>query len=317
MVTILLFTVSYADNKLSTGIISYTPVEDKDSVYGVLKCKGSTRVGRLLNVWVPSFVEMYPHIQSELSFTGTGHGISSLIDGSANIAASSRKIKDLEMETFYKAKGYPPTEMKVSLDALALYVNRLNPTPSITLEQLDAIFSSTRRQGLEAIVNWKQLGWEDKNITVHLFAKEAGARGFLQKHVLLGGEYTTQNVVNDKHLTALSVTDEIEKDKYSIGFGAIGIDNFKVKMLPIAKRERYPEYAPNTKNIKNEKYPLTRFLYIYMDVPPDKPIPKLLYEFCKFMLSKEGQTIVLKDGGVPLSPRLIGIELAKIQREGI
>jgi len=305
-----------AEQKLSEGVISYKITKDKRSIYGTLNCRGSTNVGRLLKKWVPNFIKKYPDVQSNLLFKGSSDGFRSLISEEANIGASSRKIKETEIEAFKKVKGYAPTEIKVSFDALAIYVNRLNKLEHITLDKLDAIFSEQHKRGYIPNINsWKELTGIDKKINIYLFDKNSGARSYFKHKVMLGANYNNTTVVSDKYINTSEVINQVAKDKYGICFASIGIKNFKVKALSLSKREHYPTYSPSLKDTKNRTYPLTRFFYIYLDVPPDKPIPKLFYEFCKFILSYEGQSIVMRAGGLPLSPKQIGIELSKMRRD--
>ncbi|HHH20032.1 MAG TPA: PstS family phosphate ABC transporter substrate-binding protein [Campylobacterales bacterium] len=298
------------------GIIPYTPQEEKSSVYGALSCRGSTNVGQFLKVWLSDFQKIYPHIQTHSDFTGSSRGLKALMHEEANIGATSRPIRNSEIQIFKEMRGYAPTEIKVSLDALAIYVNRLNKIESISLEELDAIFSRTRNRGYpHAITNWSMLGDSNGTINMYLFNKQSGTRYYFQHQVLWRGVYTRDNIVSDQYTTTQEIVDQVSQDKNGIGFGSAGINNFKVKPLAIAKRAHYPTYTPTAPSIRSGNYPLTRYFYLYLDVPPDKPIPTILYEFCKFVLSQDGQKVVLRNRGFPLSPQQIGTELAKLRRE--
>ncbi len=312
----LLITQNFAESKLCQGIINYQVKKDKNSIHGTLNCKGSTNVGAFLNIWVPEFQKLYPSVTSSLSFHGSSDAIKGLMNGSINIGAMSRRIKKKELLAFQELKGYKPTEIKVSLDALAIYVNRLNTLNTITLKELDAIFSIQRKRGYpQNIETWETFNGNAEKINIYLFDKNSGTRSYFKKHVLLKGDYNPKNIISEELTTTNQVVEEIAKDINGIGFGSVDIQNFKVKALSLSKRKNFPIYAPSDENIKHGTYPLSRFFYIYLDVPPDKPIPKLLYEFCKFILSYEGQTIAIRAGGLSLSPKQIGIELSKMRRE--
>jgi len=311
----LLTTQCSADSELCQGVVNYQVKHDKKSIYGALDCKGSTNVGTFLKVWVPKFQKLYPNVTSSMSFEGSSDAIRGLMQGTATIGAMSRPIKKKEIQKFKTLKGYTPTEIKVSLDALAIYVNRLNQIDTITLEELDALFSIERKRGYsQKIESWKHLNGIDSNISIYLFDKNSGTRSYFRKQVMLKGSYNTKNIVSDEYTTTSQVVNQVANDINGICFGSVGVHNFKVKALSLAKRKNYPIYTPSDENIKNGTYPLTRFFYIYLDVPPDKPIPKLLYEFCKFILSYEGQTTAINAGGLSLSPKQIGIELSKMRR---
>ena len=311
----LLTTQSIADSELCQGVVKYQVKKDKNSIYGALDCKGSTNVGAYLKIWVPKFKKMYPEVTSSMTFQGSSDAIKGLMEGTATIGAMSRPIKQKEIQAFKELKGYAPTEIKVSLDALAIYVNRLNHLDTITLEELDALFSNERKRGYsQKIESWKQLNGNDSNISIYLFDKNSGTRSYFRKQVMMKGTYNKNNIISDEYTTTSQVVDQVAKDVNGICFGSVGVQNFKVKALSLAKRKNYPIYTPSDENIQQGSYPLTRFFYIYLDVPPEKPIPKLLYEFCKFVLSYEGQTIAINAGGLPLSPKQIGIELSKMRR---
>jgi len=308
-------TNAIAENSSLEGIIPYKPIVKKENVYGIIKCRGSTTVGSLLDIWAAKFQSFYPNIKSSLIFKGSSDGFKALIDDTANIGASSRPIKKSEIEEFRAVKGYVPTEIKVSLDALAIYVNRLNSLKHITFEELDAIFSENRKRAYpKAIKNWKQLTNKEGNMSIYMFNSDSGSRAYFKNIVLQKGNYT-DNIVSDEYMLLPEVVDEVANDINGITFGSIGTKNFKVKMVPVAKQKQFPYYRPTTKNIKMGKYSLTRFLYLYIDVPPDRPIPKFLYEFCKFVLSLDGQSILERENKIALSPKIIGIELLKLKRE--
>jgi phosphate transport system substrate-binding protein len=313
---LLLTTKSFSESKLCEGVVNYQVKKDKKSVYGALNCKGSTNVGAFLNIWVPEFQKLYPSVTSSMSFQGSSDAIQGLIDGTVSIGATSRSIQKKELSAFKELKGYAPTEIKVSLDALAIYVNRLNKLDTITLEELDAIFSTERKRGYpKSIETWETFTRNPKKINIYLFDKNSGTRSYFKKRVLLKSDYNNKNIISEEFTTTTQVVNEVAKDVNGICFGSVGVENFKVKALSLAKRKNFPIHAPTDNNIRHGDYPLSRFFYIYLDVPPDKPIPKLLYEFCKFILSYEGQTIAVRAGGLSLSPKQIGIELSKMRRK--
>jgi len=315
LTSVLTLSESSAEAELLKGIIEYKPL-NKNMVYGTLNCKGSTNVEDLLRVWIPKFEKFYPEVRSQLDFQGSGQGIDALTEGIANISVSSRKIKKKELIAFEELKGYAPTEVKVSLDALAIYVNRLNKIDEITIEELDAIFSTSLKHGYpKPITSWNTLTNINRKINIYLFDKNSGTRSYFRSTVMLKGDFNKENIVNDKYTKLSEVINRVANDPDGIAFGSAGSKNFKVKTLLLAKRKHFPSYKPSAKNIKKGNYPLTRFFYIYLDVPPHKTIPRLLYEFCKYILSKDGQQGVIRAGGVPLSPKQIGIELSKIKRD--
>lgn len=309
------FSESVAESKLSDGVIDYSVIKEKERIYGTLNCMGSTNVGALLNVWLPEFQEFYPKVKSTVDFKGSGQGITGLMNGTANIGAMSRPIKPKEFDKFKKLKGYSPTEVKVSLDALVVYVNRLNPLNKMTFEELDAVFSTSPKQGYNnSVKNWKEFSGKDGKVNIYLYNKESGTRSYFRSKVMLKGEFNSKNIVSDEYTKLNEVIDKVAEDSNGICFGSLGSTNYRVKMLSLAKKKYFPSFRPDEKYITNGEYPLTRFFYIYLDIPPHKTIPPLIYEFCKFILSRNGQKVVLQSGGLPLSPKQIGLELLKIRR---
>ncbi|MCH9740699.1 MAG: PstS family phosphate ABC transporter substrate-binding protein [Epsilonproteobacteria bacterium] len=316
LLSLTLITKSSAETNLLEGIVNYKPKENRSTVHGSLNCKGSTNVGRLLKIWIPKFQKLYPHVQSTFDFKGSGDGIQALLNEQANIGAASRPIREREITAFKELKGYTPVEIKISLDAIAVYVNRLNKLETITLEELDAIFSVERKRAYPtAIDTWSSLTGADKKINIYLFDKNSGTRSYFRHQVMHRGHYNMKNIISDEYTKTNQVINQVANDRDGICFGSAGVNNFKVKTLSVSKRKHYPTYSPTFNEIKKRTYPLTRFFYLYMDVPPDRPIPKLLYEFCKFILSKDGQKEILRAEGIPLSPQQIGIELSKMRRE--
>jgi phosphate transport system substrate-binding protein len=315
--TVLLISLAKANSKLSEGIVAYKPVKETSSIYGTLRCKGSTNVAKLLNIWVPKFKKLYPNVKSSMEFKGSGDGIHALMLDKVNIAASSRPIQEKELQTFKEKKGYVPIEIKVSLDALAIYVNRLNHLEYITLEELDAVFSTSRNRQYQTdeLNSWFKLTGINKKINIYLFDSYSGTRSYFKNLVLKKGDFKSSNIISEEFTKSEEVIAQVASDPYGITFASAGSKNYKVKTLALSKHSHFPSYKPSYKNIKNESYPLTRYFYLYLDIPKHKPIPKLLYEFFKFILSRNGQECILNNSGIPLSPKQIGIELSKIRRD--
>ncbi|HHD74574.1 MAG TPA: hypothetical protein ENL00_01940, partial [Nitratifractor sp.] len=139
--------------------ISYTPIKEKSLMHGMLVASGSRQAGKLLKIWLSEFHKIYPRVESRSSFEGSSSGIEALLNGRSNIAISSRPIRVKEIQSFRRLKGYAPTELKVSLGAIAIYVNKLNRLESITLKELDAIFSKEKKRGYpKEIKSWQDLG---------------------------------------------------------------------------------------------------------------------------------------------------------------
>jgi phosphate transport system substrate-binding protein len=298
------------------GTIPYQTTTER--MYGDLIVRGSTRLEPMIRAWFKHFSRLYPHIETDIEASGSGSAPKALISGVANIGAMSRKIKQKEIEAFVKEKGYPPLELKVAMDALAVYVNRKNPIKKMTLTQVEAIYSADNKcsddTGLnqESIDSWETIGWKNGgDIEVHNFHSASGGYGLFRKRVLCKGEYK-EGLIGE-YKTSPEMTAAISHSITSIGYASrSGNTGYGAKIVALSRSKAFPYYYPNSKNIASNNYPLSRFLYLYIDKPPAEPLPKHLKEFIKYIYSSNGQHTISQQGAIPLSPRFIGRQLAEI-----
>ena len=304
----------FSSESLLQDLIPYKPL-DKNSINGSLIIRGSNCVGKFVKEWAKRYKQIYPKIKIDIALKDSKSGIEALMNDRANIALSSKKITIPQMHNFRLKKGYYPTEIKVALDAVIIYVNKSNPIQKVSLDELDAIFSKTRkRKYKEDINNWKQLGFSDNNITIYLYRNSEGLKDFFKDTVLMRGEY--KDIPDTNYLQDFNNTIKAIKDnKYGITFGETIKDNYKIKALSISKSYKFPYFRPTKNNIKSHKYPLTRYFYIYLDIPPKQRVSQNIYEFIKFIFSKDGQRILLNQDGIPISITQIGKEISKIEGE--
>lgn len=289
--------------------------EKTTGVAGNLSSVGSDTLANLMTLWAEEFKRNYPNVNIQIQAAGSSTAPPALTEGTSNIGPMSRKMKDGEMEAFEKKHGYKPTEIKVAIDALAVYVHKDNPITGLTMEQVDAIFSSTRKCGAkEDIVKWGQLGltgdWADKTIQLYGRNSVSGTYGYFKEHALCKGDF--KNNVNEQPGSA-SVVQAVTASENGIGYSGLGYRTSGVKAVPLAKKEGEEFIEANEENALKGKFPLSRFLYVYVNKEPNKPLPPLEYEFIKMILSKEGQQIVVKDGYVPLNASIVEKELAKLK----
>jgi phosphate transport system substrate-binding protein len=226
----------------------------------------------------------------------------------------SRLMKDTEVGSFEERYGYKPTLIAVAIDALAVFVHKDNPIEGLTLQQVDAIFSSTRACGApEDITTWGQLGlggeWATRSIQLYGRNSVSGTYGYFKQHVLCNGDF--RNTVNEQPGSA-SVVQSVSSSVNGIGYSGIGYTTSSVRGLPLATRAGKPFVAPTPENTLNGSYPLSRFLYIYINKVPGQAIDPLTAEFLKMVLSRQGQEVVVKDGYVPLPARVAEREREKI-----
>lgn len=212
----------------------------------------------------------------------------------------SRRMKNEEIDAFEKQFGYKPRLVAVAIDALAVYVSKDNPIESLTLQQVDSIFSSTRRHGGQEINSWGQLGltgdWANKPISLYGRNSASGTYGFFKEVALKKGDF--RSTVKEQPGSA-SVVQGVEKELGGIGYSGIGYRTSGVRALPIADRKGPIE--PTQENASNFSYPISRYLYIYINVDPVKGPEPLVREFIRFVLSKSGQDDCAKDGYFPLT----------------
>lgn len=305
------FSVS-AIQSVDEGVPAYKPAS---GVSGNLSSVGSDTLANLMTLWAEEYKRVYPNVNIQIQAAGSSTAPPALTEGTSNIGPMSRKMKDKERDAFEKKYGYKPTAIPVAIDALAVYVNKDNPIKGLSIPQVDAIFSSTRKCGYpEDIVNWGQVGltgaWADRPIQIYGRNSVSGTYGYFKKKALCKGDY--KNTVNEQPGSA-SVVQSVTTSINGIGYSGIGYKTSGVKAVPLTKKEG-GEYIPATPdNAVSGKYPLARFLYIYVNKQPNKPLPPLEREFLKMVLSKVGQNIVIKDGYTPLPAKVVEKVLPKIQ----
>jgi phosphate transport system substrate-binding protein len=276
---------------------------------------GSDTMNNLMTLWLEAFRKFYPMVNIQIEGKGSSTAPPALIEGTAQFGPMSRAMKAKEIDAFEKKYGFKPTQIRTSLDALAVFVQKDNPLDCLALEEVDAIFSKTRkREYPEDITVWSQLGlsgeWNNKPISLYGRNSASGTYGFYKEHVLKKGDYKDE--VKEQPGSA-SVVQGITEDKYGIGYSGVGYKTSGVKVLSLAEKKGDTCYDGSYENVVSGKYPLSRFLYLYIVKAPNKSLDPLVKEFLKFVLSSEGQQIVIKDGYLPLTNDVVEEELKKIE----
>jgi phosphate transport system substrate-binding protein len=282
-------------------------------VSGNINSVGSDTMNNMMTLWAESFGKMYPNIKTQVEGKGSSTAPPALISGTAQFGPMSRAMRATEIDQFESKYGYKPTQVRTSYDALAVYVNKDNPIEKLTLAQVDAAFSKTRRRGGKAVTTWGDLGltgdWASRPISLYGRNSASGTYGFFKEHTLKNGDY--KDTVKEQPGSA-SVVQGVTEDRFGMGYSGIGYRTSGVKAVPLS--ESGAAYSDgNYADVVSGKYPLSRFLYIYINKAPGKPLDPLVKEFVKFILSKEGQEVVVKDGYLPLSAEIAGQERAKIE----
>jgi phosphate transport system substrate-binding protein len=294
-------TVRAQQIKVDSKIPSY--VKTKDAVSGKIKTAGSDTMNNLMTNWAEGFKKVYPNVEVEVEGKGSGTAPPALIQGQVQFGAMSRAMKKAEIDDFEAKFGYKPTQVSTSLDALAVYVNKDNPIKSLTFQQVDAIYSKTRKSGAEKDAKtWGDLGmegeWKDKPISLYGRNSASGTYAFFKEHVLLNGDY--KDSVKEQPGSA-AVVESVGTDKFAMGYSGIGYKTADVRAVPLAKTAKSKAIEATAENVYSEDYPLSRSLYIYVNHKPNSELDPLRREFLKYVLSKEGQEIVVKDGYFPIT----------------
>lgn len=276
-------------------------------VSGNLSSVGSDTLANLMTLWAEDFKRNYPNVNIQIQAAGSSTAPPALTEGTSNFGPMSRKMKDKELGAFEAKFGYKPTAIPVAIDALAVFVHKDNPIEGLSIPQLDAIFSSTRKCGAPTDAKvWGDLGldgaWSRRDIQLFGRNSVSGTYGYYKEKALCKGDY--KNTVNEQPGSA-SVVQSVSTSINGIGYSGIGYRTSSVRLLPLSKKEGQPFVEPNAENSIAGDYPLSRYLYMYVNKAPNKPLQPLEAEFIKQVLSKQGQEVVLKDGYIPLPAKVV------------
>jgi phosphate transport system substrate-binding protein len=283
-------------------------------VSGNLSSVGSDTLANLATLWAEEFKRFYPNVNIQIQAAGSSTAPPALTEGTANVGPMSREMKSKEIEAFEAKYGYKPTGIAVAIDALAVYVHKDSPIKGLTMSQVDAIFSSTRKCGSkEEINNWDQLGvtgpLAGKEVQIYGRNSVSGTYGYFKEHALCKGDFKSN--VNEQPGSA-SVVQSVATSLNAIGYSGIGYKTSGVRAVPLAKKEGTPFEEATEANAISGKYPLARALYVYVNKAPGKPLDPMVKEFMTLVLSKDGQQVVEKDGYVALPAAVAVKELAKL-----
>ena len=306
-------TTVYADDSMEDpGWKSYQKVS---GVSGNINSIGSDTLNNLMTLWAEGFRKKYPNVKIQIEGKGSSTAPPALIEGTAQLGPMSRKMKGKEMDAFEAKYGHKPTAFPVAIDALAVYVNKDNPMSGMSLGQVDAVFSKTRRRGgKEPINSWGQLGIQGDlaQTPISLYGRNSasGTYGFFKEHVLEGGDYRDE--VKEQPGSA-SVVQGVTEDQAGIGYSGIGYRTSGVRALPLAMKDGEVFVEPTFENASKGTYPLSRFLFVYVNKAPNQALAPIVQQFLTFIYSREGQQVVIKDGYFPISAKIIEKQLALIQ----
>ncbi|MDG6773533.1 phosphate ABC transporter substrate-binding protein [Thiomicrorhabdus sp. ZW0627] len=305
-------TASQAVYAVDADIPAYNKVS---GVSGNINSVGSDTLANLMTMWAEEFKRTYPNVNIQIQAAGSSTAPPALTEGTSNIGPMSRKMKSKEENAFEKKWGYKPTRIAVAIDALAVYVNKDNPIKGLSIPQVDAIFSSTRKCGHASdITTWGEAGVEGslapKAIQLYGRNSVSGTYGYYKKHALCKGDYKSS--VNEQPGSA-SVVQSVSASVNGIGYSGIGYKTAGVKAVALTKKEGGKFIEATTENALNGSYPLSRLLYVNVNKAPNKPVEPVIGEFIKLVLSQQGQKIVEKDGYIALPAKIAAKQLELIK----
>ncbi len=303
---LLLAMVAMVASASAAGDEELPAYQPASGVAGNLSSAGSDTLANLMTLWAEAFKRHYPNVYVQVQAAGSSTAPPALTEGTVSLGPMSRSMKDRERTSFENRYGYLPTAIPVAIDAVAIFVHRDNPIEGMTLPQVDAVFSATRRCGQStAIASWGELGlgsvWARRHIQLFGRNSVSGTYGFFKGEALCNGDFSPR--VNEQPGSA-SVVQAISTAVNGIGYSALGFRTASVKPVPLASRAGAPHVMPSAETAVNGDYPLSRFMYIYVNKVPGQPLPPLEREFLTMVLSREGQQMVVKDGYIPLTASL-------------
>lgn len=300
---------------LDPALTAYQPVCGE--VAGSLKSVGSDTINNLVAVWTEGFKEHYPSVREGIEGKGSSSAPPSLVEGMSTFGPMSRDWKLTETDAFKDKFGYAPTVIPAAIDMLAIFVHRDNPIEGLSLQQVDAIFSKNRNGGAkEEITTWGDLGldgeWRNRPISLYGRNSASGTYGFFKKHALFKGDFKPS--VKEQPGSS-SVVQSVASDKFGIGYSGIGYRTADVRAIPLGLAPSGFFSAPEAANAYSGEYPLSRFLYLSINHKPGSKLDPLRREFLRYVLSRDGQADVLKEGYLPITAAIARRSLAIVGLE--
>lgn len=298
----LIATTAHGGASLDPALKDYQKVS---GIAGNLSVVGSDTLNNMMAHWAEGFQAIYPNVKIQIEGKGSSTAPPALIEGTAQLGPMSRPMKESEINSFVDAHGYEPTMVQVGLDAVAVFINKDNPLEGIDMKDLDAVFSSTYKKGGTPVDTWGDLGirggWQNQRISVYGRNSASGTYSFYKKVVMADGDY--KDTVKEQPGSS-AVVQGIASDLYGIGYSGLGYRTSGVKTLAIREEGSDFFFHPTFENAMEGNYPLARFLLVYVNKSPTAPMDPLTLEFFKYVLSRQGQEVVLNDGYFPLPAQL-------------
>lgn len=287
----------------------YQPVE---GVSGVLRAAGSDTMLNLVTSWAGAFAAAHPSVQPQVEGKGSSTAPTALLENQAQFGPMSREMEPSEIDLFEQKFGFPPAELRVAIDCVAVFVHRDNPLKAISLSDVRRVFSVEAGD-----LTWGDLGvtdpaWAARPISVYGRNSASGTYKYFKDAALGGSDFKPS--VKEQPGSA-GVVAAVANDQYGIGYSGIGYASSGVVALAVAYEPGDTPEMPDVASAASGMYPLARFLYVYMKHEPGAKLDALGEAFVRFLFSREGQEIVAKDGEYPVTAAIARDELGKLGLE--
>lgn len=281
--------------------------------------------------WAKLYREAYsPKMSVTVEARASGAGAPGLVNG-AHAAPVGRELLPAELKMFVDKFGYQPFEIRVATGSVGslgktatsvIFVDRENPIKGLTLAEVDAIYSKSRKRGHADIKTWGDLGltgeWASRPIHLYGLKPVNGIEQFIKMVAMQGGDYkdNIEFVKGKGFVHAFNIAaEEMTKKKGGLTYALLANLTPNVRAVPLAANAGEPYYVPNLENVYSHKYPLSRFVYIYVNKKPGQALEPKVKEFLKMVLSRQGQEVVAREGVyIPLTPEVVREELAKLEK---
>ncbi len=291
---------------------NYPDYKAVSSLSGTLRSAGSGgALKTLLATWFTEFRAIYPGTNGAIEANGSASAASALASGSADLGHMSRRMLDSEIEGVERATGRRPLAIRIAVEALAIYVHKDNPARCLTLPQVDAMFSTSRRAGAKTdVTTWGQIGvdgeWAARPISLFGRNRRSGTAEFFREVVLFNGDYKPSIA---ERREAPAVAAGVASDPAAIGYSSVGKAPAGVKAIAIAAHAGESCFEPTSEHVASTNYPIARNLFLYLDKDAARPLDPLHAEFIRFVLSRQGQQAAANNGFIPVSALTIRDDL--------
>ncbi|MCB0323871.1 MAG: substrate-binding domain-containing protein [Bdellovibrionales bacterium] len=310
---LLLSSAARAEGELGAVLPEYQPAKLPS---GTLSSVGSDSMGGLVRVWVDAYGKLQPNVKMAMVSRGSAMAPAALIEGTADLGPMARPMKQAEREDFIAKYGFEPTQVRSALAAVSIFVHEENPIEEISFGELDRAFSVERRRGDEASPRlWSNLGVSGSfsNVAIELLGREQNSSpaAYFKQRVLLQGAFVPQLMTT---ASLDSLLEAVTLNRGALAFGEfVSVVPPGVKVLAVSKEPGERAYAPTVDTVVDGRYPLARFLNIYVVRTPGEPLDDSVKDFLRFVLSRQGQQLVRQEGMIALPPEVVAEELAKLQ----